>query len=47
LERSRVSRLPRTGDNRIGRPMRTMFTVYFVLILAGIGFYAVIGATHN
>jgi hypothetical protein len=31
----------------IGRPMRTMFTVYFVLILAGIAVYALVGATHN
>jgi hypothetical protein len=32
---------------RSAAAMRTTFTVYFVLILAGIAIYAVIGATHN
>jgi hypothetical protein len=27
--------------------MRTMFTIYLVLIVLGIAFYGVIGATHN
>jgi hypothetical protein len=31
----------------VWRPMRTMFTVYLVLIVLGIAFYGIIGATHN
>jgi hypothetical protein len=28
-------------------PVRAMFTLYWALILFGIGLYSVIGATHN
>jgi hypothetical protein len=31
----------------LGPRMRAMFTLYFVLIVAGIVFYAAVGATHN
>jgi hypothetical protein len=37
----------RPGPPVASGPVRAMFTLYWVLILFGIGLYLVIGATHN
>jgi hypothetical protein len=36
----------RCRTNGEGRRMRTMFAVYWVLVLGGIVFYLVVGVTH-